>query len=93
MINIIFFKYDGFILNMVILSNTDTQHIIWYLPSESNHVMSTNGKVSNLLIIVLVTVPLAPTAGALFTPKTILSDILLLFKILCFNYLKQNWRS
>ncbi len=28
------FKYDGFILNMVIISNMDTQHNIWYLPSE-----------------------------------------------------------
>ncbi len=39
-----FFKYDGFILNMVIISDMDTQHNIWYLPSESNHVMSTNEK-------------------------------------------------
>ncbi len=67
MINIMFFKYDGFILNMVIISNMDTQHNIWYLPSESNHVMSTNGKVIHLLIIMLITVPLATTAGTLFT--------------------------
>ncbi len=37
---------------MVIISNMNTQHNIWHLPSESNHVMSTNGKVSHLLIIV-----------------------------------------
>ncbi len=47
---------------MVIISNMDTQRNILYLPSESNHVMSTNGKVSDLLIIMLITVPLAPTA-------------------------------
>ncbi len=41
----------------VIISNMDTQQNIWYLPSESNHVMSTNGKVSHLLIIMLITVP------------------------------------
>ncbi len=52
------FKYDGFILNMVIISNMDTQHNIWYLPSESNHIMSTNGKVSDLLIIMLIAVRL-----------------------------------
>ncbi len=46
--------YD--ILNMVIISDMDTQHNIWYLPSESNHVMSTNGKVSNILIIMLIAV-------------------------------------
>ncbi len=34
--------------------------------------------------------PLAPTAGALFTPNTILLHIILLFKNCCFNYLKQN---
>ncbi len=34
------FKYDGFILNMVIISNMDTQPNIWYLPSESNHVVN-----------------------------------------------------
>ncbi len=28
---IIFFKYDGFILNMVIISNMDTQHNIYHL--------------------------------------------------------------
>ncbi len=50
---------------MVIISNMVTQHNIWYLPSESNHVMSTNGKVSHLLIIMLISVPLAPTAGVL----------------------------
>ncbi len=60
----IIFKY-GFILNMVNISNMDTQH---YLPSESNHVMSTNGKVSDLLIIKLITASLAPTAGA-FLPQ------------------------
>ncbi len=78
---------------MVIISKMDPQHNIWYLPSESNHVMSTNGKVSNLLIIMLITVPLAPTAGALFTPNTILLHILSLFKNCCFNYLNQNWKS
>ncbi len=78
---------------MVIISNMDTQHNIWYLPSESNHVMSTNGKVSHLLIIMLITVPLALTAGALFTLNTILLHILSLFKNYCFNYLKQNWKS
>ncbi len=36
---------------MVNISNMDTQHNIWYLPSEYNHVLSTNGKVSDLLII------------------------------------------
>ncbi len=51
MINIMYFFFfffflnDGFILNMVIISDLYTQHIIWYLQSESNHVMSTNGKV------------------------------------------------
>ncbi len=47
MINIMFFFFtnDGFILNMVIISDMYTQHNIWYLPSESNHVMSTNEKV------------------------------------------------
>ncbi len=52
--DIIWFKYDCFILNMVIISDMDTQHNIWYLPSESNHVMSTNGKVTHLLIIILI---------------------------------------
>ncbi len=42
--------------------------------------MSTNGKVSHLLIIMLITVSLAPTAGALFNPNTILLHILSLFK-------------
>ncbi len=42
--------------------------------------MSTNEKVSHLLIIMLIIVPLAPTAGALFTPNTILLHILSLFK-------------
>ncbi len=46
----------SFILEMVIISNMDTQHNIWDLPSESNHVMSTNGEVSHLLIIMLITV-------------------------------------
>ncbi len=79
-----------FHINMVIISKMDTQHNIWYLPSESNHVMSTNGKVSDLLIIMLITVPLAPTAGALFTTNTILLHILSLFKNCCFNYLKTE---
>ncbi len=88
------FKYDGFILNMVIICNMDTQYNIWYLPSESYHVMSTNEKVSLLLIIMLIIVPLAPTVGALFTPNTILLHILSLFKNCCFFvYLKQNWKS
>ncbi len=30
------FKYDGFILHTMIMSNMDTQYNIWYLPSESN---------------------------------------------------------
>ncbi len=42
--------------------------------------MSTNGKVSDLLIIMLIKAPLAPTAGVLFTPKNILSHSLSLFK-------------
>ncbi len=29
MINSMFFKYDGFILNIAIFSNMDTQHNIW----------------------------------------------------------------
>ncbi len=41
---------------MVFISNMDTSYNIWYLPSESNHVRSTNGKVGNLLIIMLITV-------------------------------------
>ncbi len=49
--------------------------------------MSTNEKVSHLLIIMLTTVPLGPTAGALFTPNTILLHIRSLFKNCCFNYL------
>ncbi len=84
MINVMFLMI--FILNMGIISNMDTQHNILYLPSESNHVMSTIGKVSHLLMIMLITVPLAPTAGALFTPDTILLHILSLFKNCCFNY-------
>ncbi len=51
---------------MVILSNMDTQYNIWYLPSESNHVMSTNGKVSHLLIIMLITVPFSPNSRGAF---------------------------
>ncbi len=59
MIIIIFLNTnDGFILNMVIIFNMDTQHNIWYSPSDSNHVVSTNGKVSHLLIIMLITVRL-----------------------------------
>ncbi len=51
MINSMLLNNNGFILNMVIISNIDTQHNIWYYrPPESNHVMSTNGKVSHLLI-------------------------------------------
>ncbi len=67
---------------MVIISDMDTQHRpnIWYLPSEFNHVMSTNGEVSHLLIMMLMTVPLAPTAGARFTTNPILINILSLFK-------------
>ncbi len=42
--------------------------------------MSTNGKVSDLLIIMLITEALAPTAGVLFTPNTILLHILSLLK-------------
>ncbi len=61
----------------MIISNIDTQHNILNLASESNHVMSTKGKVSRLLVNILVTVPLAPTAGVLFTPNTILLHILL----------------
>ncbi len=54
---------------MVIISDMDTQHRpnIWYLPSDR-------------LIMMLMTVPLAPTAGARFTPNTILINILSLFK-------------
>ncbi len=55
---IIIFKYDGFILNMVIIFNMDTQHNICYSPSDSNHVMLTNGKVSHLSIFMLITVRL-----------------------------------
>ncbi len=50
--------FDGFILNVVIISNMDTQHNVWYLSSESNHVKLTNGKVSHLLIIMLIIVRL-----------------------------------
>ncbi len=66
MINVMFLMI--FILNMGIISNMDTQHNILYLPSESNHVMSTIGKVSHLLIIMLITVPLAQQQG-LFLPQ------------------------
>ncbi len=86
------FKYDGFILNMVIISNMDTQHNIWYLPSESNYVKSTNGKVSDLLIIMLIIVSLALTAGALFTPNTILLHILSLLKTAVLIILNKTWR-
>ncbi len=61
-----------------------------YLPSESNHVMSTNGNVCHLLIIILITVPLAPTAGALFTPNTTLLHILFLFKNVALIILNQK---
>ncbi len=58
---------------MVFILKMGTQHNI-YLPSESNHVMSTNGKVSHILM--LITVPLAPTAGGVFfTPNTMLLHI------------------
>ncbi len=53
---------------MVIISNMDTQHNILYLPSESNHVMLTNGKVSHILIIILTTVYLAPNSRGRFLP-------------------------
>ncbi len=43
--------------------------------------MSTNGKVSDLLIIMLITVPLAPTAGAHFLPQ-------ILYFYILFSYLK-----
>jgi len=35
----------------------------------------------------------ALTAGALFTPNTMLLHILPLLKNCCFNYLEQNWKS
>ncbi len=65
---------------MVIISDMDTQYRpnIWYLPSESNHV--NKWKVTHLLIMMLMTVPLAPTAGVRFTPNTILINIISLFK-------------
>ncbi len=47
--------------------------------------MSINGKVSHLLIIMLITVLLSPTAGELFTPNTILLHILTLFQNCCFK--------
>ncbi len=59
--------YDGFILNMVINSNMDTQHNILYLPSES--IISTNGKVSHLLIIMLITLRLQPQQQGRFLPQ------------------------
>ncbi len=71
---------------MVIISNMDTYIIydIYHL----NITMSTNGKVKNLLIIILIIVSLAPTAEALFTPNTLLLHILSLFKNCRFKYLK-----
>ncbi len=67
-----------------------TQHNILYLPSESN--MSTNGKVKHLLIIMLIiTVHLAPTAWGFLTQIRL--HVLSLFKNGCFDYLKQNWKS
>ncbi len=57
---------------MVIISNMDTQHNIWYLPSESNHVISTNGKVSHLLIIMLILCAFSPNSRGAFYPNTIL---------------------
>ncbi len=47
-------------------------------------------KVCHLLIIMLITVTLAPTAGAHFILNTIFLHIISLFKNCCFNYLKQN---
>ncbi len=70
---------------MVIISNMDT-YIIYDIYN-LNLIMSTNGKVSDLLIIMLITAPLAPTAGALFTPNTILLPQIPYFYI-SFRYLK-----
>ncbi len=64
---------------MVIISKMDTKHNIYDI-YHLNLTMSTNGKVSDLLIIMLITVPLAQ----------ILLHILSLFKNIYFNYLKQN---
>ncbi len=52
---------------MVIISYMDTQYNIWYLPSESNQVMSIKN-VSDLLIIMLITVFSSKSWGA-FYPK------------------------
>ncbi len=62
----------------MIITNMDTQYNIWYLAFESNHVMSTNEKFIDLLIILFNYCALAPTAGGLFTPNTILLHILAL---------------
>ncbi len=59
---------------MVIISNMDIQHNIWYL--HLNLIISTNGKVSDVLIMMLITVSLAPTAGVLFTTNTMILIIL-----------------
>lgn len=61
---------------MVNISKVDTQLNIWYLSSKYNHVMLTNGKVSQQVIIILIIVPLALKAGT-FLP---LLHILLLLK-------------
>ncbi len=72
---------------MGIISYMDIQHMIFSLPSESN-VMPT--KVRHLLIIMLITVPLAPTAGVLFTPNTILFHVLSLFKTVALIILNKD---
>jgi len=46
--------------------------------------MSTNGKVSQPFIIMLIIVPFAPTTGVFFTPNTKLLHILNLDLFLCY---------
>ncbi len=78
---------------MVIISKMDTQHNILYLPSESNHVMSTNRKVGHLLFIMLIIVPFSPNTRGAFYSKYHTFTYSFVFKKSCFNYLKQNLKS
>ncbi len=103
---IFFYNFDPYNVLLALATNIPqrlktvflVQGHILYLPSESNHVMSANGKVSHLLIIMLITEPLAPTAGALFTPipyfyiffhylKTVALIILTKLKIIISKYM------
>ncbi len=80
-----------FSLNKVIISNMDTQPNI-YLPSESKHLVNKWKSQVSINYHINYCAHSDPTAGALFTPNTILLRILSLFKYGFFNYLKQNWK-